>query len=98
MCGSVRYASALSSSILSVTVRVSFPASCQAAGYKYGGFSVVRRAMWVSPELLKDFFGCRASCRIIVCASVFVLFNCSFLFYGRRQFRSSCVGNNLLLG
>ena len=33
-----------------------------------------------------------------MCASVLVLFDCSFLFCGRRQFRSSCVGNSLLLG
>ena len=29
--------------------------------------------------------------------SAFVLFDCSFLFYGHRHFRFSCVGNNLLL-
>ena len=30
--------------------------------------------------------------------SAFVLFDCSFLSYGRRHYRFSCVGNNLLLG
>ena len=30
--------------------------------------------------------------------SAFVLFDCSFLSYGCRRFRFSCVGNNLLLG
>ena len=38
MCGSARCALALISAILSVTVRASFPASCRAAGYKYGDF------------------------------------------------------------
>ena len=32
-----------------------------------------------------------------MCASVFVLFDCSFLFYGCRQFRSGYVGNSLSL-
>ena len=34
LCGSTRCVSALFCCILSVTVRVPFPASCQAAGYK----------------------------------------------------------------
>ena len=48
----------------------------------------------------KEKLVCRAPCRIVlsVCMRGFVVVVFLALFYGRRQFRSSCVGNSVLLG